>query len=79
MLKEWLKNRSVCSAMERRKNVKMIGFLLTDVPEELIHAAGFLPYGITGGHSRLSLADVHLQTWACSFYEVVLLWHLMEN
>jgi bcr-type benzoyl-CoA reductase subunit C len=46
---------------------KAIGFLLTDVPEELIHAAGFFPYGISGGHARLDFADAHLQTWACSF------------
>jgi len=45
---------------------KVIGFLLTDVPEELIHAAGFFPYGIcgsSGGHERV---DAHLQNWACS-------------
>ena len=46
---------------------RAIGFLLTDVPEELIHAAGFFPYGISGGHARLDFADAHLQTWACSF------------
>ncbi len=46
---------------------KVIGFLLTDVPEELIHAAGFFPYGISGGNTRMDLADAHLQFWACSF------------
>ncbi len=46
---------------------KAIGFLLTDVPEELIHAAGFFPYGISGGNTRMDLADAHLQFWACSF------------
>ncbi len=52
---------------KNEKKGKIIGFLLTDVPEELIHAAGFLPYGICGGHGRLERADVHLQTWACSY------------
>ncbi len=46
---------------------KAIGFLLTDVPEELIHAAGFFPFGISGGDTRMDMADAHLQFWACSF------------
>jgi bcr-type benzoyl-CoA reductase subunit C len=46
---------------------RAVGFLLTDVPEELIHAAGFFPYGIGGSPARLDLADAHLQTWVCSF------------
>lgn len=52
---------------KEQKKGKVVGFLLTDVPEELIHAAGFFPYGIGGGQARLDFADVHLQTWACSF------------
>lgn len=46
---------------------KAIGFLLTDVPEELIHAAGFFPFGISGGNTKMDVADAHLQFWACSF------------
>ena len=46
---------------------KVVGFLLTDVPEELIHAAGFLPYAVNAEEGRLEYADAHLQTWACSF------------
>ncbi len=46
---------------------KVLGFLLTDVPEELIHAAGFLPFGIYGGEKGMSLADAHLQNWTCSY------------
>ncbi|MCG8402559.1 MAG: 2-hydroxyacyl-CoA dehydratase family protein [Firmicutes bacterium] len=45
---------------------RAVGFLLTDVPEELIHAAGFFPYGICGDGSGLERADGHLQSWACS-------------
>lgn len=44
-----------------------IGFLLSDVPEELIHAAGFFPYAVTGGNVGLDHADTHLQSWACSY------------
>ncbi len=46
---------------------KVIGFLLSDVPEELIHAAGFLPYAVNAEEGKLEFADAHLQTWACSF------------
>jgi bcr-type benzoyl-CoA reductase subunit C len=45
----------------------VIGFLLPDVPEELIHAAGFFPYAITGGNIGPDQAETHLQTWACSY------------
>ncbi|MEW5921125.1 MAG: 2-hydroxyacyl-CoA dehydratase family protein [Bacillota bacterium] len=46
---------------------KIFGFLLTDVPEELVHAAGFLPYAVNAEEGMLDFADAHLQTWACSF------------
>lgn len=45
---------------------KVIGWLPTDVPEELIHAAGAFPIGILGTNENIHLADAHLQTWACS-------------
>ncbi|MCL6479036.1 MAG: 2-hydroxyacyl-CoA dehydratase family protein [Peptococcaceae bacterium] len=48
------------------RKIKVVGWLLTDVPEELIHAAGALPFGITGNRESLSQADAHLQVWACS-------------
>ena len=52
---------------KRDNGGKVVGFLLTDVPEELIHAAGFLPYAVNAEEGRLEYADAHLQTWACSF------------
>ncbi|MFZ5646990.1 MAG: 2-hydroxyacyl-CoA dehydratase subunit D [Bacillota bacterium] len=48
------------------RKAKIIGWLLTDVPEELIHAAGAIPFGITGSSESFSWSDAHLQTWACS-------------
>lgn len=49
------------------KPVRVIGFLPTDVPEELIHAAGAHPYGVTVYEGKwINRADAHLQTWACS-------------
>lgn len=52
---------------KQRTGGKVIGFLLTDVPEELIHAAGFFPFGICGGSVRMDRAEVHLQSWSCSY------------
>ncbi len=52
---------------KRENEGKAVGFLMSDVPEELIHAAGFLPYGITGGNAEMELAETHLQPWACSY------------
>ncbi len=52
--------------VKAERKVKVIGWLLTDVPEELIHAAGALPFGIAGGREGFAWADAHLQAWACS-------------
>lgn len=35
-------------------------------PQELIHAAGFLPVGMWGGSSDLKLADRYMQSFCCS-------------
>ncbi|MEW6425764.1 MAG: 2-hydroxyacyl-CoA dehydratase family protein [Bacillota bacterium] len=49
------------------KIVRVIGHLPTDVPEELIHAAGAHPFGVVVyDGTQVNRADEHLQTWACS-------------
>ncbi len=49
------------------KPAPIIGFLPTDVPEELIHASGAYPYGLVSYEGMwVNRADAHLQTWACS-------------
>ncbi len=45
---------------------KVIGWLLTDMPEELIHAAGAFPVGILGSNNTISLVDSCVQVWMCS-------------
>jgi benzoyl-CoA reductase/2-hydroxyglutaryl-CoA dehydratase subunit BcrC/BadD/HgdB len=52
---------------KEKKGGKVVGFLLTDVPEELIHAAGFFPFGICGGTVRMDQVEAHLQFWSCSY------------
>lgn len=50
----------------KEQGQKVIGWLPTDVPEELIHAAGAFPVGILGTNDHIHLADAHLQIWSCS-------------
>ena len=45
---------------------RAIGYLCTYVPEELIHAAGFVPIRIMPVQGAASHADSHLQTYSCS-------------
>jgi len=53
--------------VKAEKPVRVIGFLPTDVPEELIHASGAYPYGLVSYEGIwVNRADAHLQTWACS-------------
>lgn len=54
------------SEWKKQHDGKVVGWLKTDVPEELIHAAGCLPFGIVGGKTDFNRVDAHLQTWACS-------------
>ncbi len=55
------------SRWKKERGGKAIGFLMTDVPEELIHAAGFFPYGIIGRNAQMEMAGAHLQPWSCSY------------
>jgi benzoyl-CoA reductase subunit C len=45
---------------------KVIGHLLPDVPEELIHAAGALPLALQGAWSSISQAQAVLPGYTCS-------------
>ncbi len=45
---------------------KIIGSTLADVPEELIHAAGMLPFTIVGTNKPILRASTHLPDNACS-------------
>ncbi|MFH1624807.1 MAG: 2-hydroxyacyl-CoA dehydratase family protein [Pseudomonadota bacterium] len=51
---------------------KVIGHFLTDVPEELIHAAGFLPASIIGSNEKVSKAESYVQDFACSLVKSTL-------
>lgn len=45
---------------------KVIGHLLPDVPEEILHAAGALPMAIAGAGVQVSRAQAHIPGYSCS-------------
>jgi bzd-type benzoyl-CoA reductase N subunit len=45
----------------------VIGWFCTYVPEEIIYAAGFLPYRLTGSSEEIKEADSYLYSNICSF------------
>ncbi len=47
-------------------NGKVIGYFCSYTPEEMIHAAGAVPFRIFGSRENIKLADAHLQAYCCS-------------
>jgi len=45
----------------------VVGHFCSYTPEEIIHAAGALPFRIFGSGDAVSRADEHLQAYSCSF------------
>jgi bzd-type benzoyl-CoA reductase N subunit len=45
---------------------RVVGFFCSYAPEEIIWAAGALPYRILGAGASISRADAHLQAYSCS-------------
>ena len=46
---------------------KIVGHFCSYTPEEIIHAAGALPFRIFGSGEAISRSDEHLQAYSCSF------------
>lgn len=58
---------------EWKKNKKVIGFLCSYIPEEILYAADLLPIRITGrGHSDSTLADACMSRLNCPFARYLL-------
>jgi benzoyl-CoA reductase subunit C len=57
---------SMLKAWKKGEKRKIIGSTLVDVPEELIHAAGMLPFTILGTNRSILKANTHLPDNACS-------------
>jgi bzd-type benzoyl-CoA reductase N subunit len=52
-----------------RTGNRILGYFCTNTPEELIHAAGFLPVRILSAPTTVSLAAKHLQSYSCSLVQ----------
>ena len=66
--KEIFNNRRQLARERVEGGQKVIGWVCTYVPEEMIHAAGILPFRVVGGeHVETPLADGYLYTNLCSF------------
>lgn len=51
---------------KNRTGGKVIGHLLPDVPEEILHAAGALPIAVEGAGVQVSHAQAHIPSYTCS-------------
>lgn len=51
----------------KNQGKRFIGWVCTYVPEEIIHAAGFVPVRVLGGTGDTPIADAHLYSNLCSF------------
>ena len=57
---------SKIKATKAKTGKKIIGHLLPDVPEELIHAAGAIPIAVAGAGIPISRAQAHIPGYSCS-------------
>jgi bzd-type benzoyl-CoA reductase N subunit len=55
-----------------RSGNRILGYFCTNTPEEIIHAAGFLPVRILSAPVTVSLAAKHLQSYSCSLVQSTL-------
>ncbi len=51
---------------KEENNGKVIGYFCSYTPEEILFAAGALPFRIFGTGGNISMADAHLQAYGCS-------------
>ena len=57
----------------KKDNKKVIGHYCTYIPEELLHAAGLLPYRIRAtGNEDTDLGDIYMVRFTCSFVRMTL-------
>ncbi|MDO8690490.1 MAG: 2-hydroxyacyl-CoA dehydratase family protein [Dehalococcoidia bacterium] len=50
----------------KKQGGRVVGIFWDYVPEELLHAAGLLPYRILGSTENITEADRHMPTYVCS-------------
>jgi len=72
-MEEWIKIKAAADdpyayahALKQNRKKPLVGYFCSYAPEELIHAAGAVPFRIFGTRQNISLADAHLQSYCCS-------------
>jgi len=58
--------------LKQEQGRRVVGNFCSYVPEEIIHAAGAVPFRIFGSGRSVARADEHLQAYSCSFGRSVL-------
>ncbi|MBU2628831.1 MAG: 2-hydroxyacyl-CoA dehydratase family protein [Proteobacteria bacterium] len=69
---EAVQNVSAVASEIKEKQKKIIGYLCSYAPEELIFAAGYHPMRLFSSKSDIVLAQSHLQSYCCSLVRGVL-------
>lgn len=67
-----IKDVSVVASKIKAGQKKIVGYLCSYAPEELIYAAGFHPMRLFSSKSDIVLAEQHLQAYCCSLVRGVL-------
>lgn len=67
-----VRNVAGIASQIKKKQKKIIGYLCSYAPEELIYAAGFHPMRLFSSKSDIVLAENHLQAYCCSLVRGVL-------
>lgn len=63
----WQKPEEVVGRWKAETSGKAVGLVHTDVPYEMVHAAGALPQTVLAREVSFQNADKHLQGFACSY------------
>jgi benzoyl-CoA reductase subunit C len=73
----WRDPAASVGALKQKSAAKAVGLALTDVPHELVHAAGALPMSILGRDVPFLNADRRIQGFACAYSRTLI--ELSEN
>lgn len=65
--RELYQNRNELLLKWKKQSKKVIGYFCTYTPEEIIYAAGMLPFRITADPVSTTLADAYLPSFICPF------------
>lgn len=67
LFRDVLKNPDAVALEWKSKGGKVVGFRCINIPEEIIWAAGMLPYPLYGTPKPITLADSYFQPCSCEF------------